>query len=423
MNTKSAWLSCTILTLASCASDVERAQNVRDIEAGYLQKVVDDEGEMAAGELLFNEVDFDGNGRVCSTCHRLDAGGTIDADFVESKWQEDPNDPLFAAIDSDDRNGVSFDRMRSDATILIDFELPENMFICGVLPEDCVCVDGQCEDTGIRELVLPRAVTSTVNNPFYETRLMTDGRFFDLQNQAAGAINQHYEPGRQPTPEELDLIALFQQNDERFFSSDKLFKVSNGKGKVPKLPPGTTDAQRRGKVFFEDSPEGLCGHCHGGEMLNTSTDELLAPPFLFGARTMSLAQVSLLNPGENPVYTYCWDDAGSDEDGAFDVCADGFFADIAVGVPATRDNPFGGVPAVSPDPGLALTTGDRSDFSAFRIPSLWGVADTAPYFHDNSAADLEEMMEHYVAYFAGPPAFRDLTEQEVADIIAYLEIL
>jgi len=412
------------LSLAGCiAEQSEYLYETELLEDGQTERVVDDLGRFAAGSLLFNRVEFQGNGRTCSTCHIVDEGGTIDAEFVDAAFQADPNDALFVGLDSDGRNGATFDRMRTEATILIDFDLPDGLFICGDLPSDCVCNDGQCLDSGITHLVIPRATTSTMNNPGLETRFMSDGRFTDLQTQAHGAINQHYEPGRQPTALELDLIAEFQQRNPRFYSSNRLYRAGQGDAAVPGLPAGHTPSERRGRKFFENTPEGLCGHCHGGPMLNTSTENLLAPPFLMGVRTMSLAQVSLINPGGKPVHTYCFDDAGHDEYGVFDVCADPFFAPFGAEIPASRDNPFGGVPAVSSDPGLVLTTGQPLDFGAFRIPTLWGVADTAPYFHDNNAADLEEMMDHYRVYFAGPPAFRVLTDQEVADIIAYLKLL
>ena len=91
----------------------------------------------------------------------------------------------------------------------------------------------------------------------------------------------------------------------------------------------------------------------------------------------------------------------------------------------------------SPDPGRALITGQLSEGlgdqeNAFKISSLWGVAKTAPYFHDNSAKTLEDVVKHYAQFFqlvtdpdgAGPeqPALV-LTEQEQADIVAYLRLL
>jgi cytochrome c peroxidase len=55
----------------------------------------------------------------------------------------------------------------------------------------------------------------------------------------------------------------------------------------------------------------------------------------------------------------------------------------------------------------------------FKIPSLWGVHATAPYFHDNSANTLEEVVDHYADFaFAGV-----LSDQDKTDIVAYLKLL
>ena len=98
----------------------------------------------------------------------------------------------------------------------------------------------------------------------------------------------------------------------------------------------------------------------------------------------------------------------------------------------------------SPDPGRALITGRADDFfpfppgsfdhlNAFKIPPLRGVRDTAPYFHDNSAKTLEDVVDHYRRFFLvvsdpdGPDKEQDplivLTPQDVSDIVAYLKLL
>ena len=56
------------------------------------------------------------------------------------------------------------------------------------------------------------------------------------------------------------------------------------------------------------------------------------------------------------------------------------------------------------DPGRLLLTGypaagGPGDIQHFDIPSLRGIARTAPYFHNNTAATLEEMLEHYKQFF------------------------
>ena len=93
---------------------------------------------------------------------------------------------------------------------------------------------------------------------------------------------------------------------------------------------------------------------------------------------------------------------------------------------------------VSPDPGRALITGIGKEsglfdnVNAFKIPTLWGVNKTAPYFHDNSARTLEDLVAHYNKFFEvasdvdgpGPkPPLIVLTPDDQADIVAYLKLL
>jgi cytochrome c peroxidase len=49
------------------------------------------------------------------------------------------------------------------------------------------------------------------------------------------------------------------------------------------------------------------------------------------------------------------------------------------------------------DQGLYQHTRQLSDMGAFRVPTLRNLAFTAPYFHDGSAATLEEVVEEYEA--------------------------
>jgi cytochrome c peroxidase len=51
------------------------------------------------------------------------------------------------------------------------------------------------------------------------------------------------------------------------------------------------------------------------------------------------------------------------------------------------------------DPGRLLLTGQPADLSVMDVTQLRGISKTAPYFHNNSAATLEEMLDHYDAFF------------------------
>ena len=53
------------------------------------------------------------------------------------------------------------------------------------------------------------------------------------------------------------------------------------------------------------------------------------------------------------------------------------------------------------------------------------MARTAPYFHDNSAKTLEDVMRHYQAFFVTNPSFDGilLTQQDMSEIIAFMNLL
>ncbi|MEL7061317.1 MAG: MbnH family di-heme enzyme [Acidobacteriota bacterium] len=95
----------------------------------------------------------------------------------------------------------------------------------------------------------------------------------------------------------------------------------------------------------------------------------------------------------------------------------------------------------SDNPGLARHTAQPADDGRFKTPTLRNVTRTAPYFHDGSAATLDDVLDHYAAggrrleagRYAGDgsqhpnrdPLVRGflLTAQERADLLAFLAAL
>ena len=80
------------------------------------------------------------------------------------------------------------------------------------------------------------------------------------------------------------------------------------------------------------------------------------------------------------------------------------------------------------DIGLAATTGRYEDLGRFKVPQLRDLANNAPYFHDNSAATLEEVVDyfnsaHYNSSRDGRQMPIHLEAQQRADLIAFLYIL
>ncbi|RKG73245.1 cytochrome-c peroxidase, partial [Corallococcus terminator] len=94
----------------------------------------------------------------------------------------------------------------------------------------------------------------------------------------------------------------------------------------------------------------------------------------------------------------------------------------------------------STDPGRALISGDPAEFEAFDVPSLRGIARSAPYFHDNSHNTLTDSVDTYSRFilpglgFTGldlpvnPPEFpggppESLTLAQKQDLVRFLQRL
>jgi len=71
------------------------------------------------------------------------------------------------------------------------------------------------------------------------------------------------------------------------------------------------------------------------------------------------------------------------------------------------------------DSGVKSVTGNDEDDHLFRVQSWRNVAMTAPYFHDGSAATLDEAVQTMAKVQLGTT----LSKKDVADIVAFLEAL
>jgi cytochrome c peroxidase len=361
-----------------------------------------------SGRRLFDHETFGGNGRTCRTCHS-GKNGTITIEEVQERLVADPSDPLFTFDGLDDfESGTS--RIEEHATILIRRDLPPGVVLL--------------DDPSATSVVLARGVPSTVNTPALDPGLMYDLRDLTLQDQALGAIHGHAQNAVEPTADQLDAIAEFQRTANRFFSSREMRLFASG-GPEPGLPEGRSPSEKRGREFFVDAPwdppnkKGACALCHSGPMLNTANEFTTAATGApEGWRAFDIL-VSARNLMNNAVRTFSVTDA----------CG----------------NP---IVVQTPDPGVAITGVYNIPILAellppeflcilhpaffvnmFKTPQLRGVRHTAPYFHDNSAKTLEDVMEQYIFFFTANAGFPItdsnilLTDQDVRDIIAYLKLL
>jgi cytochrome c peroxidase len=384
------------------------------------------------GEILFTEQTFDGNGRVCSTCHEPGQFGTITPEFVQRQFELDPEGPLFRAIDSDNRDGTSYRRLLEHATIGIPRTTPYDEVLGRAIR--------RCMRPQATSVLLFRGNPSVFNVALEEV-LMHDGRENgDLETQARNAIETHAEARRKPLPEELTAIARFQ---ESLFSSAAL-KAFLDRGTELRLPDGNTPSERRGRVFF--APNRPCGICHSGPMLNRTSEFHPDAP---GSRVES-SSVGAEPDNPNPKYEWCFVDTATNQisppagiplDEAPEYFRNGRIFRRAVADPgialirdATHDSPFtfpNGTEVTATSALISAIVG----LPLFKIPTLWGTPNTAPYFHDNSAKDLDAVLDQYNFMFredfpgfaekAGcdPATTNCRSEQDKADIIAFMQLL
>ena len=385
-------MASTLLTIGSIGHVVVVGQQAADI-MGQSAGEENPAAKRQEGRRLFRKETFGGNGRTCETCHSRRTG-TLSPEDVQELLKKNPNDPLFLH-DGLDNGAWGTSRITEHATIRIERPLPPNVRIA--------------EDPSATSVVLLRGIPGTLNAPALDPVFMYDLRAVTLEDQALGAIHDHAQNTVEPTQEQLALIAEFQRTDRRFFSSPVLEHFARG-GPPPELPPGRTPSEKRGRLMFVETPftpgstNGICALCHTGPMLNqTSPFNPGAPP---GARIANIG-VSERNLLNLPVYTFLIDDG---------------FGDVQAvrlpdpGVPLTNPRPPGVPPPFVRHPAFFA--------GMFKIPSLWGVRKTAPYFHDNSAKTLEEVAAFYTDLFATGQEFPvQLTAQDEIDMVAFLKLL
>lgn len=306
--------------------------------------------------------------------------GSLVSQALRARFAMNRKDPLFRHDGSDDGKGNGVQRMLTEATVLVTIALPPNVSVG--------------DDPLARSVTVRRGIPTTLNTPALDRVLMWDGREPNLVSQARNAIHNHAQVSGTISDADVEAIARFELSDG-FFSSADVREFARG-GPPPALPPGTTESEMRGRVFFEDridpkNPKvGSCALCHSGPMLDRSNQ--FFPPGA-GLRIISHG-VSEFNQTRNPVRPFLF------------------------------RNPDGSQTTVmSPDPGLALITGKVEDANAFKITPLWGVKRTAPYFHDNSARTLEDVALHYARFFAVVDPRIVLNAQDMTDMVAYMKLL
>jgi cytochrome c peroxidase len=345
------------------------------------------------------------NGRACADCHMLDDSFQLSPANAEARFQRlqerrqtDPeaDDPLFRAIDADDfpTNGASasdFSNLRQNGLIRITFQLPATMKLVDsatglVTGETSVDVWRAVPSVNNVALTGPGNANNWFRGPNDLGGYQLDGRLGTLQEQAEGALTNHAEVPIAPPQRILDDLAAFQRV---LFTSPAARALSEaidaGEANLPDPDPPLEALEQQGKAVFVRA----CATCHGGP-----TQSNAAAPV---PRFQDIA-----SPCPRPIDTRAAD-VVTPARFAFAPCptrlqrnARTYEITLSTGTTMRR---------TSSDPGRALLTGfvggaaPTDDWQKFDVPGLRGISRTAPYFHNNSAATLEDVVDHYAEFF------------------------
>ena len=409
------------------------------------------------------------NGRSCADCHVPQESFQLRPAAAQARLATmiatGADDPLFRAIDADDFrvNGAAardFTNLTQNGLVRITIALPANVKLldCGAT----VPCPASARPTSETVADVWRSVPSILDvritgpdgaapvwprgaNPSGGYQL--DGRIDTLQNQALAALRSHAGATVDPPAAFLDELAAFQNAK---FSSNAVRVLANamasGVGPLPDPDPTLDPLEAAGKLVFERA----CGQCHG----NLAGHPSGSVPIVQGTPGTPTELVRY-----HDIATACPRPVDTVVPPRFDFkpCSASQMKNVRTyeitnsGVAPSGTACGGAVPQppcvtrlTTSDPGRLLLTGypaagGRGDIQHMDTPSLRGLSRTAPYFSNNMAATLEEMLDHYTQFFKRvqvqnpaapllttkpgitPPVIdRPFTQGEVPALLAYL---
>jgi cytochrome c peroxidase len=401
MTKKHLQLAVTALALAAVATveaDSSRDRLLRaayDHGVRYSQKIdfpnrISPNGDPVSGQAQFglsadgHSIDlsravFDGtsviagsiqaNGRGCATCHRPEAHLGLPPGPLSATIPMD--DPLFTGIEADAQGDpLSFDVFNQFGLV----HHRPHRFNPTLAPNDPYF-----------RLFNWRKSTHVLNTVF-TYGFLTEGRARDLVELTRGAIFTHTQNG----PARFDDIANQHTHDIAVFMEQQIDPPVLKDLLDPAAPlhdtlindpfytvHPTNDLERRGKVVFINN----CMSCHNMPNVFSNKDHVDGPPLNFPPPAGHTFDIGVAQ--RNALHLEFRD---------YDV-ATGQRVPLVLPL-VTQDGRTINV-TVKDDVGLAGTTARYEDLHRFKVPQLRDIKDLGPYFHDNSAATLEDVVEYF----------------------------
>ena len=433
------------------ASDVGTVSLSADDASGRI-RTIDVNGPLDLTNPFFQ--DLGTNGRTCFTCHRPDEGWTVTPQSIAQRFQDSRGlDPIFRTNDGSTCAGAdvstlgkrrsAFSLLMSRGLIRVEIGTPPGaQFVIESVDDPYRCGASPASPSLFR-----RPLPAT--NLAFLSAVMWDGResspsttiLQDLAQQADDATMGHAQASLHLTPQEAQAIVAFETG---------MFTAQARDNDAGSLSDGGANGGPRALIaqpFFIgiNDPVGLnptgakfdprafsLFDAWRGRDASPARRAIARGQDLFNTLPIVISGVGGLNGETFPsgvtvpdsftgTCTTCHDapNAGSHS----------VKAPLNIGLTdasrRTPDMPLYTLRRISTgetvqttDPGRAMTTGQWADIGKFKGPVLRGLAARAPYFHNGSAATLEDAVEFYNSRFN-----LRLTAQQKSDLAAFLRSL
>ena len=417
------------------------------------------------------------NNRTCFTCHQPQTGWGISAQSVQERFYlSGGNDPIFRLIDGatcPSDNVTSFKDKENAYSLLlkkglIRIFLPvpaaaqfrivsvSDPYGCNTNPITGLTTIGSANPTAGIASIYRRPLPST--NLGALATIMWDGREPSLQSQAVDATLIHAQGTSNPTADQQQQIINFESGIFSAQYYDNLAGLLSSAGAiggpyeltilVPQFFIGINDPVPSGTPPSFGNPTGapfnptifnlytawstLTGR---GEQIEYRKS-VARGEALFNSVPINITGVSGINdllgvPSLQGTCGTCHDVPGvgdhsrklalnigvtnggpNNNNPGLDI------ADLPVFTLQCVAGPLVGQSFVVTDPGKALISGSCADIGKTKGPILRGLASRAPYFHNGSAATLQDVINFYNLRFN-----IGLTDQNKQDLVAFLNTL
>ena len=260
--------------------------------------------------------------------------------------------------------------------------------------------------------------------------IMYDGREPTLQHQAMDALLNHSQAVFLPKAAVIQAIVDFENNIYTAQAFD------NKAGSLTLLANGGPTALWTGQAGLPAAPNTFSEYQNWAGLPSfTSQASVARGEAIFNGRSFIISNVAGINDlaGTNVfpgTCATCHGDVNAGNDVHPQAQLDEGTSEPAFGLPAPdlplfqltcvagKSTPFNGSVVYTRDPGLALITGKCADIGKVKSAQLRGLAGRAPYFHDGSAATLQDVVNFYNRRFN-----LGLTTQNMQDLVNFLNTL